>query len=169
MTTLYHGSYTGIEHPIATLGRKNLDFGQGFYLTSLKQQAEQWAQLVTERKTRNGFPLLNIYTFDDELARQMCFRWVKFNSYDIDWLNFVVACRMGQELWKEFDIVEGGVANDQVIDTVEDYMMGIITDQQALGQLRYKNVNHQLCIINQKVIDSCLKFVVTREVKPNEK
>ena len=59
---------------------------------------------------------------------------------------------------KQYDIVEGGVANDNVIDTVEDYENGIITAEQALGQLRYKRVNHQICILNQEIIDRYLTF-----------
>ena len=47
----------------------------------------------------------------------------------------------------------------------EDYTQGIITAEQALGQLRYKPVNHQLCIINQKVIDFCLHFNESVELK----
>jgi hypothetical protein len=56
-------------------------------------------------------------------------------------------------------VIEGGVANDNVIDTVEDYENGIITAEQALGQLIYKKVNHQICIRSQIVIDTCLKFI----------
>ena len=48
MTTLYHGSYTLVESPMVAKRRRNLDFGQGFYLTSLRHQAEQWAELITE-------------------------------------------------------------------------------------------------------------------------
>ena len=59
---------------------------------------------------------------------------------------------------KLYDIVEGGVANDNVIDTVEDYENNIITAEQALGQLRYKKVNHQICILNQEIIDKYLTF-----------
>ncbi len=51
------------------------------------------------------------------------------------------------------------MANDNVIDTVEDYEKGVITAEQALGQLQYKKVNHQLCILNQSVIDNYLHFV----------
>ena len=39
--TLYHGSTLSIEHPLAKVGRADLDFGRGFYLTSLRSQAEQ--------------------------------------------------------------------------------------------------------------------------------
>ena len=60
---------------------------------------------------------------------------------------------------KQYDLVEGGVANDNVIDTVEDYENGIINAEQALGQLAYKKVNHQICILNQEIIDKYLVFV----------
>ena len=78
---------------------------------------------------------------------------------DLAWLEYVIDCRRGGEMQKQYDIVEGGVANDNVIDTVEDYENGIITAEQALGQLRYKKVNHQLCILNQEIIDRYLTFI----------
>lgn len=165
MITLYHGSYAAVSQPQASRGRRNLDFGQGFYLTSLRTQAERWAQLVTERKTRNGIPQLNVYHFDETLASQS--RWLHFDEYNLEWLDYVVACRAGEKLWQQYDIVEGGVANDNVIDTVEDYTMGIISAEQALGQLRYKPVNHQLCIINQSVINRCLRFIEAVPLTPN--
>jgi len=34
----------------------------------------------------------------------------------------------------------------------------IITAEQALGQLRYRKVNHQICILNQEIIDRYLIF-----------
>lgn len=73
--------------------------------------------------------------------------------------GFYFSSRKGGSPWQEFDVVEGGVANDRVIDTVEDFMAGIITVEQALGQLKYKKINHQICILNQEVLDKCLKFV----------
>ena len=47
---LYHGSYIEVAAPLVNVGRRNLDFGKGFYLTSLKEQAKKWAQLVSSRK-----------------------------------------------------------------------------------------------------------------------
>lgn len=132
MTTLFHGSYAIVSQPQVAHGRRNLDFGRGFYLTSLRPQAERWAQLVTERKMRNGIPQLNVYHFDDTLANQ--FRWLRFDEYNLQWLDYVVACRAGEDFWQQYDIVEGGVANDNVIDTVEDYTMGIISAEQALDR-----------------------------------
>ena len=164
MMTLYHGSYAVVSQPQTTHGRRNLDFGQGFYLTSLQSQAELWARLITERKMRDGIPQLNVYHLDESLVNKN--HWLRFEEYNLEWLDYVVACRAGKDLWKQYDIVEGGVANDNVIDTVEDYTMGIITAEQALGQLRYKPVNHQLCIISQSVIDRCLHFIKAVSLTP---
>ena len=44
--TLYHGSSDIVEHPLVNIGRKDLDFGPGFYLTPLHEQASQWATRV---------------------------------------------------------------------------------------------------------------------------
>lgn len=49
---------------------------------------------------------------------------------------------------ENLDFGKGGVANDQVIDTVEDYENGRITAEQALDQLRYKKPNNQICFRN---------------------
>ena len=72
------------------------------------------------------------------------------------------------DISNEYDIVEGGVANDNVIDTVEDYEKGIITAEQAIGQLRYKKVNHQLCILSQTVIDKYLTFTESIVIESEE-
>ena len=41
-----------------------------------------------------------------------------------------MASRRGEQPWKDYDVVEGGVANDQVIDTDEDYYVGrALTDK----------------------------------------
>lgn len=161
MMTLFHGSYTSVEFPSVSVGRKRLDFGPGFYLTSLQSQATSWAQTIAERRGPNVEAVLNVYDFDYEVSRRN-YRVKVFTEYNLEWLDYVVDCRRGGELHKQYDMVEGGVANDNVVDTVEDYEKGIITAEQALGQLRYKKVNHQLCILNQEILDKylCLKACV---------
>ena len=90
-----------------------------------------------------------------------------FQEYNIEWLEYVVDCRRDGVMQQSFDVVEGGVANDNVIDTVEDYENGRITAEQALGQLKYKKVNHQVCILNQQVVQMFLCFIAS--YKPNKK
>ncbi len=159
MIKLYHGTYLSIPKPLAKVGRKNLDFGPGFYLTKIESQAKDWANIIASRRGRKITPVLNIYHFEQTNAEMAGVRFKKFESYDIEWLNYVIDCRKGKDISKYYDIVEGGIANDKVIDTVEDYEKGIITAEQALGQLRYKEVNHQICILNQEVIDKYLFYI----------
>lgn len=159
MMTLYHGSSVTVKEPLAKAGRRNLDFGHGFYVTKIEEQARAWAIVIASRKGRNIRPVLNTYTFDRTQAEKDGVRFKCFDTYDLEWLDYVVACRRGKDISADYDVVEGGVANDNVIDTVEDYEKGIITAEQALGQLRYKKVNHQICILNQAVIDRYLKHV----------
>lgn len=166
MKILYHGSYLEVSKPLAKAGRKNLDFGQGFYLTIIKEQAEAWARIIASRKGRNIKPVVSVFQFDEEKAKADGIRFKVFDAYDIEWLDYVVDCRKGKDISNDFDAVEGGIANDNVIDTVEDYEKGVITAEQALGQLQYKEVNHQICILNQKVIDHYLRFIesITLEI-----
>lgn len=55
MSKLYHGSYIEVATPFVGLGRKKVDFGQGFYLTKLQSQAQSWAAAIAERKGSNKF------------------------------------------------------------------------------------------------------------------
>ena len=149
MITLFHGSYTSVESPSVAYGRKRLDFGPGFYLNMLQTQATTWAQTMAERKGPDADAVLNVYDFDYEAASTH-FRIKKYEEYDLEWLEYVVDCRHGGKLHEAFDIVEGGVANDNVVDTVENYEKGIITAEQALGQLRYKKVNHEFTLKSRR-------------------
>lgn len=159
MIKVYHGSYITVSTPFVGLGRKKVDFGQGFYLTKLPLQAQSWASTIAERKGRNSTPVVSSYEFDIEAVFAEGYRVKIFESYNLEWLEYVIDCRCGGEMQKQYDMIEGGVANDNVIDTVEDYENGIITADQALGQLKYKNLNHQICILNQEIADKYLKFI----------
>ena len=37
---VYHGATQKVEHPVCDFGRPNLDFGKGFYVTDIKEQAD---------------------------------------------------------------------------------------------------------------------------------
>lgn len=158
MIELFHGSTVEVSVPLVSQGRAGVDFGRGFYLTRLKAQAEAWARTIAERRKR-GVPVVNSYDFDIDAAKTLAgSRFKVFGSYDLEWLEYVIDCRRGGCLQERHDVVEGGVANDKVIDTVEDYEKGVITAEQALGQLAYKEVNHQIAILSQVIVDNCLTF-----------
>ena len=48
--TVYHGGTEIVETPICRLGRENLDFGRGFYVTVFKEQAIEWAKSTAKRR-----------------------------------------------------------------------------------------------------------------------
>lgn len=162
MTTLYHGSNVSVPDPLTGVGRKELDFGLGFYVTRLREQAERWARRVCVIRATDT-PTLSIYEFDESLLPDDV-RRLHLEHYDQQWLDFVVSSRRGEEPWSDYDIIEGGVANDQVIDTVEDYYAGRITADQAIGQLRFAQPTHQMCIRRQPIADRCLRFIGTEAV-----
>ena len=163
MTRLYHGSYVGVPAPLTGTGRRELDFGPGFDVTNLREQAERWARRVCIIRAADS-PLLSVYDFDETaLPADVC--RLRLEHYDQEWLDFIVSSRRGEEPWKGYDIIEGGVANDQVIDTVEDYYAGRITSEQALGQLRFAKPTHQMCIRRQTINDRCLRFIAIEPVE----
>ena len=148
---LYHTSYTEIPHPDLQHSRPRLDFGIGFYLTPLRAQAERYG----ERFIRRGEDAyLNTYFLDD--IRTNCSHKI-FTSYDGDWLDFVTACRKGLP-HEDYNIIEGGIADDQVFDTVDLYFSGVYTSDKSLDQLQFKKPNHQVCITSQHVLDQYLHF-----------
>ena len=157
MRKVYHGSTLCVSNPLAGACRDNLDFGKGFYVTDLKEQAETWAKRVAMVKNCEE-AYLNVYNLDIETMR-LEYRVLSFSSYDSDWLDFVISSRRGECPWKGYDMVEGGVANDRVFNTIELYYTGLIPKEEALRRLRFDKPNNHLCLINQSLLDSCLFFV----------
>lgn len=158
---LYHGGSEAVRQPDCKAGRPDLDFGQGFYVTLLQDQAEGFAK--RKARDRKGKPIISVYEFDYENAIKDC-AYLNFEFYDEAWLDFVVESRSGLKPWASYDIVEGGVANDRVIDTVELYTIGILDKASALGRLSEHQPNHQICILNQEILDKYLKFVEVIEL-----
>ncbi|GEM_PF-558307 len=61
-------------------------------------------------------------------------------------------------------IIEGGIANDRVIDTIRLYMFGDMEKSTALKRLAEHQSNHQICILNQEVADKYLKSIESVEL-----
>ncbi len=159
---VYHGSTDIITNPLVNVGRNNLDFGKGFYVTVLEKQAMAWA---TRPANMGKEKYLNVYELDVNKIEQKGYKLLRFKEYGQDWLDFVVANRKGSQRWKEFDLIEGGIANDRVFNTVELYSTGLITAKEALQRLRYYKPNNQICIINQEITDKYLRFVKSIAIK----
>lgn len=154
---LYHSSYVSVEKPDVMHSRDYLDFGKGFYLTSIHEQAVRYAQRFIRRK-RDAW--LNAYEFEFDPS---AWKILEFDSYDRDWLRFVANCRSGEDA-SDFDLIIGGIANDKVIQTLDRYFEGTLSETETLGMLKYERPNIQYCIRSQKMLDDCLKHIESRQL-----
>lgn len=149
---VYHGSNVEVASPDVVHSRKTVDFGQGFYVTPIYDQAKKWS----EKFRRRGNPaVVSWYQVDDRVfAETKC---LTFDSYSEEWLDFILSCRAGQDT-SDYEVVVGGVANDKVFNTVELYFDGLIDKAEAIKRLRYEKPNLQICFRTQAVLDQYVKF-----------
>ena len=118
---LYHTSTIIVDKPDVYHSREHLDFGKGFYLTTLYEQACKYAQRFL---LRNRPAYVNHYLLDEDL--------------------------------KDFNIKK--------FETIDLYFAGIMSKDNALGRLAFEHPNHQICILNQEVINRHLHFVTSEEI-----
>ena len=154
---LYHGSYIPIEKPDLSLSRLKTDFGRGFYLTPLKAQAMSWSERF---RNSPGSGVVSMYDFLSKPREKLPsdIRTLEFDTHNLDWLNFIAACRLGMPIDAEWDLVIGGVANDKVFDTLQLYFDELIGADEAIGRLRYNKPNYQYCFKSQSLIDEHLHY-----------
>jgi len=157
---IYHTSLSVVDRPDNQHSRRCLDFGVGFYATRLKEQAVKYAQRFQRQS-----PTAHLCTYEYTPCEGL--RVKTFEKYDEEWLLFVCDCRKGGTAYKEYDIIEGGVANDKVFRSVDLFMAGESSLEFTLKKLAYEKPNHQLCFISQTAIDRTLRFVGSEIVKTN--
>ena len=108
------------------------------------------------------FAIVNVYEIPDNLEQ---YRVLSFEEENEKWLEFVCACHRGEELNKDYDIIIGNVANDDVFKTVDMYFRGLWDKQKVLDELRYYKMNNQICIVNQETLEQVIKYQKAYEVK----
>lgn len=154
---IYHSSDVSVIKPDTIHSRDYLDFGKGFYLTPIQEQAVRYAQRFIRRKRRAW---LNVYEFEFEQSE---WKLLQFDSYNREWLNFVAKCRAGMDN-SDYDLVIGGIANDRVIQTLDRYFNGELSENETLGLLKYERPNLQYCIRSQRMLDKCLKHLESTQL-----
>lgn len=157
---VYHGTTEQIERPDVKYSKKYLDFGSGFYLTTFEEQAKKWAMRKGMRQEKTA--VVNIYELKENLAD---YRVLTFEKENEKWLDFVCGCRKGNPLNRDYDIIIGNVADDDVFKTVDMYFRGLWDKEKVLEELRYCKMNDQICIANQATLNQVLMFKGSYEVK----
>ena len=154
---LYHGGAEEITLPDLLYSRKAVDFGAGFYVTPIYDQAKRWSE---KRKRRMGTAVVSRYEFDESASATL--KVLRFESYSEAWLDFIVRCRALEDD-SDWDIVSGGVANDKVFDTLEAFFDGFATKAQTIDRLRMETPNMQLCFRTAAALQT-LRFIGSERV-----
>lgn len=167
LITIYHGSKQIIEIPIFGEGRKNNDFGLGFYCTESNELAKEWAV----SSLRDGFS--NRYTLDTEYLNIL-----RLNSPDFTVLNWMavlvqhrlfsiktpVARRAKAYLIENFginvnayDLITGYRADDSYFDFAESFLNNGITVEQLARAMRLGKLGEQI-VIKSKFAFSKIRY-----------
>ena len=165
--TIFHGSEKIIEHPIWGEGRKNNDFGIGFYCTESLELAKEWAV----SSLRDGFA--NKYTIDTKYLNIL-----NLNSSAYTILNWIavlvehrlfsittpVARRAKSYLVEKFsvnvnafDIVTGYRADDSYFDYAESFINNAISVEQLAQAMKLGKLGEQI-VIKSKYAFTKLKY-----------
>ena len=59
-------------------------------MTMIESQAKDWAIVISSRKGRETKAVVNVYHFDIESAEADNVRIKRFDTYSIEWLDYVV-------------------------------------------------------------------------------
>ena len=150
---VYHGSSEIVRRPDVHHSYRALDFGKGFYVTTVREQAEHWARRKAD--LFGGTPVVSRYRMRDDLSQ---FRVKRFPDDLMEWIEFVCDCRDGKPTYQQYDIIIGKVANDKVFRVVDMYHSGIWGKERALQEIRaYPNYD-QIAFITQSAIDALLLY-----------
>jgi hypothetical protein len=158
--TLYHGSDQIIETPELRPSIRTLDFGPGFYTTTNKEQAINFAVKVYDRSIRTGgIPkgkFISIYEADYE-AMQRELDILHFESADEAWLDFVMANRRSFYTGKKYDIIYSPVANDTIYRTLIAFETGEFSKTEIIARLKVRQLFDQMTFTSERSL-TFLKF-----------
>lgn len=156
---LYHGSNMEIDTISLEKCRPYKDFGRGFYLTELEDQAQKMAARTA--RIYGGRPCVSIYEFDAAALTSPDFATLTFDSPSTQWAVFVVNNRSREfENFDSFacnhdckyDIVAGPIANDDLALLLRQFTSGLIDTEALTRDMRYKQLSSQYSFHTEKAI-----------------
>lgn len=175
--TLYHGSENIVEVPAFGKGRRNNDFGLGFYCTESEALAMEWA--VSD--LHDGYA--NRYTLDTEYLKILhlnspqytILNWIAvLVEYRLFTLKNPVARRAKQYLIDNFavnvnayDIITGYRADDSYFDYAETFLNNGISVEQLARAMRLGKLGEQIVVKSQYAFSKLHLKVITMLKKIN--
>lgn len=154
---LFHTGYAEIREPDIHYGRKNADFGQGFYLSDSDEFAGKW---MRERKDA----VVHVNAYELDLSGLQVLRFTR----EKNWLEYILRNRAGYaDAHPEADVVIGPIANDTIYDTLGIMTSGVLTREQPLELLRIGPAFVQTVVKTEKAAAQ-LKWRSARTLVPGE-
>ena len=144
--TLFHGSNQDFERVNLEKSRDKRDFGRGFYMTTLKDQAVRWAQNMFIRHGGERY----VYEFVLDISPGL--RIKQFDGLNHGWLDMIKRNRLNGGTQHDYDVVWGPVANDDTMRTLALFVAGIYTEDIALRQLSFFKPNDQVSIHTERAL-----------------
>jgi hypothetical protein len=138
---LYHGSNQNFDRVDLSKSKNNRDFGIGFYTTTLREQAEDWAGTLFDRYRGDG---IFVYEMELELTGDLLVK--SYEGLSDEWLLMVQKNRTLGGIQHKFDVVQGPVANDKTARAIALFIAGIINANEAIERLRFNQINNQVSI-----------------------
>lgn len=157
---LYHGSNVDIKKISLLKCKPNKDFGKGFYLTTIKEQAVRMSLRVS--RMFGGTPCINEYSFDENILKSESLKIKIFEKPSESWARFVITNRNykyeqnifgDNNLDNRYDIVVGPIANDDLALLFRQFSDGIITVETLVKEMEYKKLTNQFSFHTEKAID----------------
>ena len=154
---LYHTGFEIIKQPDIDAGRRNADFGKGFYLTDDREFAIRWA-----KKRKGMTTYINAYELNtDDLN-------IKKLRKDKHWFKQIYFNRRNsKDLYSDYDVIIGPIANDTIFDTLGIITSGIFSDKESLELMKVGNRYTQVVIKSSKALEN-LKWESAEELKEEE-
>ena len=117
---VYHGSNVFATHPDTEHSFRSLDFGKGFYVTTVKEQAERWARRKVDIYGTDK-AIVTVYNISEDLNGLVhkC-----FEDDLAEWIDFVCNSRDGKKDYLKYDLIKRKAAIVPVL-----YRYFIITEQ----------------------------------------
>ena len=146
---VYHGTDCLFDQIDLGRSKDRRDFGKGFYTTTIPSQAESWAKNVRIRHNTSCS-----YIYEYEFSPMGDLAICSFPGLTLEWLDFIRDNRSKGGVQHQFDVVMGPVANDNTLLTVNRYIQGVYTADEALRRLAYFRANDQVSFHTEKAIGS---------------
>jgi hypothetical protein len=141
LVTLFHGSNQDFKTVDLSKSRDRRDYGRGFYMTTIRAQAESWARNMF---IRHKGPGRYIYEFVLEISPDLKVK--HFQGLTSERLDMVKTNRINGGIQHDYDVVRGPVANDNTMRTLALFISGIYDEETALRQLSFFKINDQVSI-----------------------